>query len=94
MILDENYFATVPHPPHSAELTPSDFGFFSHMTTCFVGRRFNSINGFLEAVIEFLNEIQASELQLAFTIGSNESNASEPTMETALVYPMSSVSLL
>jgi hypothetical protein len=63
---------TVPHPLCSSDLAPSDFWLFGHIKTSFADREFNDVDGFLEPVIMFLNEIKPSELQLFVTTGSNE----------------------
>jgi hypothetical protein len=58
--------ATIPHPPYSLDLAPSDFWLFGHIKTSLADRVFSHINKFLEAVIPFLTEIHPSELQLVF----------------------------
>jgi hypothetical protein len=57
---------TVPHPPYSSDLALSDFWLFGHIKTSLAARVFNDADELLEAVIEFLNKIQPSELQLVF----------------------------
>jgi hypothetical protein len=47
-------------------LAPSDFWLFGHVKRFLVCRVFNDADELLEAVIEFLNEIQPSELRLVF----------------------------
>jgi hypothetical protein len=54
---------TVPHPPGSSDLAPSDFWLFAHIKTSLAGCEFNDVDGFLEVLIKFLNEIEPSELQ-------------------------------
>jgi hypothetical protein len=58
----------VPHPPYSPDLAPSDFWLFSHVKTALVGQRFEDPEERLEAITEFLNEIQRSELEFAFSL--------------------------
>jgi hypothetical protein len=43
-------------------------GFFDHVKTALVGQRFGEPEGLIEAVTENLNEIQRSELELAFSL--------------------------
>jgi hypothetical protein len=62
----ENSLVTVPHPPHSPDLTQSDFWLFGHIKTSLAGRVFNDVNEFFDAVIEFSNETQPTKLQLVF----------------------------
>jgi hypothetical protein len=40
--------------------------------TSLAGRVFNDVNELLETVVEFLNGVQPSELQLVFMTGSSE----------------------
>jgi hypothetical protein len=70
--LDENSHVVVPLPPDSPDLELSDFWLFDHIKTSLACREFNHADELLEAVIQFLNEIQPSELQLVFTTGPNE----------------------
>jgi hypothetical protein len=72
--LDENSLITVANPPYSPDLAPSDSWFFGHIKASLASHIFNDINELLEGVIELLNEVQPSELQLVFTAGSNERN--------------------
>jgi histone-lysine N-methyltransferase SETMAR len=62
-----NHILHVPHPPYSPDLAPSDFWLSGHVETALVGQRFEEPEELLEAVTEFLNEIQRSELELAFS---------------------------
>jgi hypothetical protein len=71
-VFDENSLVTVPHPPYSPDLAPSDFWVFGHIKTSVVDCGFNDADELVEAVIRFLNEIQLSEWQLVFTPGLNE----------------------
>jgi histone-lysine N-methyltransferase SETMAR len=63
---DGNSLVAVPHPPYNPDLAPSDFWLFRHIKIFRAGRVFNDADELLEAVIEFLNEIQPSELQVVF----------------------------
>jgi hypothetical protein len=47
-------------------LVPSDFWLFGCIKTSLAGRVFNCADELLEVVIEFLSEIQPSELQFIF----------------------------
>jgi hypothetical protein len=74
---DENSLVTIFHPPYSHDLSPRDFWLFGHIKTSLVGRAFSNLDVFLEAVIEFVNEIQPSELQLAPLDRINEMGLSQ-----------------
>jgi hypothetical protein len=65
-VFDENFLITVPNPPYSPDLAPSDSWCFCHIKTSLAVRVFSDLDEVLEVVIEFLNEIQPSELQFAF----------------------------
>jgi hypothetical protein len=69
---DKISLVTVRHPPYNPDLAPSDFWLFGYITATLRGRVFNDVYEFLEAVLEFLNEIHPSELQPVFTTRSNE----------------------
>jgi hypothetical protein len=45
-------------------LASSDFWLFGHIRTYLAGCVFNDVDDLLDAIIEFSNEIQVSELQL------------------------------
>jgi hypothetical protein len=68
----ENSLVTVPYPPYSPDLAPSNFWFFGYVKTSLTSRVFNDVGELLEVAIEFLNEIRPSELPLFFTTGLNE----------------------
>jgi hypothetical protein len=68
---DENSLVTVPHRPHSRDLAPSDLWLFGYVHASLACCVFNDVDGILEAIIEFLNEIQASDLKFVFYTGSN-----------------------
>jgi hypothetical protein len=63
---NENSLITVPSPPYSPDLAPSDFWLFGQIKISLAGRVFNDVDELLEAVIQFLNEIQPAELYLVF----------------------------
>jgi hypothetical protein len=65
--MSENHVLHVPHPPYGPDLAPSDFWLFGDVKTALVCQRFEEPKKLLEAVTEFLNEIQRSELELAFS---------------------------
>jgi hypothetical protein len=65
--MSENHISHVPHTPYGPGLAPSDFWLFGHVKTALVGQRFEGPEDLLEAVAEFLNEIQRSELELTFS---------------------------
>jgi hypothetical protein len=56
----------VPHPPDSPDLAPSDFWLFGHVKTSCVGQTFDEPEQLLEAVTEFLNEVQSPEVIVVF----------------------------
>jgi hypothetical protein len=72
MVAGQNSLFTVPHLPCSLDLAPSDFWPFGHIKTSFGGPVFDDVDELREAVIEFLNEIQPSELQPVFTTRVND----------------------
>jgi hypothetical protein len=57
----------VPDPPDSPDLPPSDFGLFGHVKTSLVGQTFDEPEQLLEAITEFLNEIQPPEVVAVFS---------------------------
>jgi hypothetical protein len=65
---DGNSLVVVLHPPYIPDLAPSNFWLFAHIKTSLVGGIFHDADELLEAMIEFLNEIQPSELRLVFHI--------------------------
>jgi hypothetical protein len=64
--ITENHISHVPHPFYSPDLAPSDFSLFGHATTSLVGKLFDATEDLLEAITEFLEEIQLSELEIVF----------------------------
>jgi hypothetical protein len=63
---DGKSLVVVPHPPYSPHLSPADFWFSGHIKISLAGHVFNNVDNVLEAPIEFLNEIQPSELHPVF----------------------------
>jgi histone-lysine N-methyltransferase SETMAR len=57
----------VPHPPYSPDLAPSDFWLFGDVKTSLVGQTFDEPEQLLEAITEFLNEIQPPEVAAVFS---------------------------
>jgi histone-lysine N-methyltransferase SETMAR len=57
----------VPHPPHSPYLAPSDFWVFGDLKNSLVDQTFEGPDDLLEGIVAFLDEIQASELQIVFS---------------------------
>jgi hypothetical protein len=66
-LISENHIFYVPHSPYSPDLARSDFWLFGHVKTTLVGQRFEKPEECLEAVTKFVNEIQRSELEPAFS---------------------------
>jgi histone-lysine N-methyltransferase SETMAR len=60
--ITENHIGHVPHPPYSPNLAPSDFWLFGHVKTSLVCQTFDDPEQLLEAITEFLNEIQPPEV--------------------------------
>jgi hypothetical protein len=58
----ENHIGLVPHLPYNPDLGPSGFRLFGHVKTSLVSQTFDEPEQLLEAITEFLNEIQPSEL--------------------------------
>jgi hypothetical protein len=63
---DGNSLVTLPYPPYIPGFAPFDFWLFGHIKTSLADRVFDDVDELLEAVIEFLSEIQPSELRLVF----------------------------
>jgi hypothetical protein len=59
----ENFLVTVCPPSCTLDLAPSDFWIFGHIKISFADRVLNDIDMLRDAVIEFVNQIQPSELQ-------------------------------
>jgi hypothetical protein len=57
----------MPHPLSSPNLAPSDFWLFGHMKTSLVGQTFDELEQLLEAITEYLNEIQPPEVVAVFS---------------------------
>jgi histone-lysine N-methyltransferase SETMAR len=64
--ITENHTERVIHPPYSLNLAPSDFWLFGHVKTSLVGQIFDDPEQLLEAITEFLNEIQPPEVVTVF----------------------------
>jgi transposase len=60
--ISENHIRRVPHPPYSPDLVPSAFCLFGHVRTSLVGQTFDDPEQLLEAITEFVNEIQPPEV--------------------------------
>jgi hypothetical protein len=64
--LSENSLVTVRRRPDNPGLAPFNFWLFAYIKTSLAGGVFSDVNELLQAVIELLNEIQLSELQVVF----------------------------
>jgi histone-lysine N-methyltransferase SETMAR len=64
--ITENHIRHVPHPPYIPDLAPSDFWLFGHVETSLVGQTFDEPEQLLEAITEFLKEIQPLEVVAIF----------------------------
>jgi histone-lysine N-methyltransferase SETMAR len=65
--ITENHIEHVPHRPYSPDLAPSDFWLFGHVKTSLIGQTFDEAEQLLEAITEFLNEIQRPEVVAVFS---------------------------
>lgn len=65
-ILARNKVATLPQPPYSPDLAPSDFFLFPRMKKDLKGKRFGTIAAVQAASTKVLNNIQVEEFQEAF----------------------------
>jgi hypothetical protein len=54
-------------PPDSPDIALSDFRLFGYMKNSLAGRTFDEPEQLLEAITEFLDEIQPSELEALFS---------------------------
>jgi hypothetical protein len=63
----KNHILHVSHPLYSPDLAPSDFWFFGHVKTSLMGKLFNAPENLLEAVTQFLQKIQFSQLETVFS---------------------------
>jgi hypothetical protein len=65
--ITENHIGRVAHPPSSPDLAPLDFWLFGHVKTSLVFQTFDKPEQQLEAITEFLNEIQPPEMVAVFS---------------------------
>jgi histone-lysine N-methyltransferase SETMAR len=65
--ITENHIGRVRHPPHSPDLAPSEIWLFSHVKTSPAGQTSDEPEQMLEAITEFLNEIQPPEVVAVFS---------------------------
>jgi hypothetical protein len=64
--ITENHIEHGLHPSYSPDPAASDFWLFDHVKTSLVGRTFDEPEQLLEAITEFLNEIQLLEVVPGF----------------------------
>jgi hypothetical protein len=64
--ITQNQILRVPYSPYSPDIAPSDFWLFSHVKNSLTGGTFDDPEQLLEAIIEFLDEILLSELEVVF----------------------------
>jgi hypothetical protein len=57
----------VSHPLYSPDITPPDFWLFGHVKNSLAGRTFDKAEQLLEAITEFLDEIQPSKLEVVLS---------------------------
>jgi transposase len=65
--MTENHIGRVPHPPYSPDRALLDFWLFGHVKISLAGQTFDEPEQLLEAIIEFLNEIQPPEVVTVFS---------------------------
>jgi hypothetical protein len=70
-MMTENFFGynqvkRFLHPPHSPDISPSDFYRFGKVKSSLIGPEIPDEIDFLEAVTEILNRISDAELQRVF----------------------------
>jgi transposase len=65
--ITENHIVRVPRPSYSPDLALSDFWIFGHVKTSLVSQTFNELEQLLDAITEFLNEIQPREVVAVFS---------------------------
>lgn len=53
--LQELQYETLPHPPYSPDLSPTDYHFFKHLDHFLVGKKFNNEAAVKSAFEEFIN---------------------------------------
>jgi hypothetical protein len=56
----------MPNPPYSPDIAPPGFWLFGYVKDSLAGRLFDEPEQLLEAITEFLNEMQPSELEVVF----------------------------
>jgi hypothetical protein len=56
----------LPHPPHSLDISPSDFDLFGKVKGSLLGQEIPDEVGLLDTVIEILNGISHDELPAMF----------------------------
>jgi hypothetical protein len=64
---------SAPHPPHSLDLTPSDFYVFEYVKRCLPGFSFEDADQLLAAVEGVLESIEKVTLQAVFLEWMNRS---------------------
>jgi hypothetical protein len=65
--ITDNHLGSVPHPPYSPNLAPSNFWLFGHVKTSLVGHTFDDPEQRLVAISEFLNEMQPPKVVAVFS---------------------------
>jgi hypothetical protein len=63
---NENRMKSAPHPPHSPDLTPSDFYLFGYVKRCLTGLSFEDADQLLAAVEGVLEGIEKVTLPAVF----------------------------
>jgi hypothetical protein len=57
---------SVPHPPYSSNLAPSDFYLFGNVKRCFAGLSFEDVDQLLAAVEGVLEGTEKVTMQVVF----------------------------
>jgi histone-lysine N-methyltransferase SETMAR len=65
---EHNTLKGLPHPPHSPDISPSDFDFylFGKVRRALIGREISDEIDLLEVATEILSSISHAELQVVF----------------------------
>jgi hypothetical protein len=83
--ITEDHIGGVLHRPYSPDLAPSKFWLFGHVKTSLVGQIFDEPEQLLEAITEFLNEIQPPEVVAVFSHWAEWVRWVSKTMETTIM---------
>ena len=77
--LTQNNLSTMPHPPYSPDLTPSDFYLFGHLKRSLGSRRFASFEELEQAVRDHIDKIGVPEIRRVYNHWIRRLEACEAT---------------